>query len=83
VRSPAALADTTVAEPGGIPGISHGPRARSSPGSSADCAVSAMAERDNPEASGHLPDHFVEAAEAGGLTSSLPASDGDRVEASR
>jgi hypothetical protein len=42
-----------------------------------------MAERDNPEASGHLPDHFVEAAEAGGLTSSLPASDGDRVAASR
>jgi len=35
VRSPAALADTTVAEPGGIPGISHGPRARSSPASSA------------------------------------------------
>jgi hypothetical protein len=42
-----------------------------------------MAERDNPEASGHLPGHFVEAAEAGGLTSSLPASDGDRVAASR
>jgi hypothetical protein len=73
VRFPAALADTSVAEPGGIPGISHGPRARSSPASSADCAVSAMAKRDNPEASGHLAGHFVEAAEAGGLTSAIAA----------
>ena len=68
--------------PAAPPGISHGPRARSSPASSADCAVSAMAgARYAPEASGDLLGHFVEAAEAGGLTSGLAASDGDSVAA--
>jgi hypothetical protein len=37
--------------------------------------------RQAPEASGHLPGHFVEAAEAGGLTSGLAASDGDSLAA--
>ena len=55
-----------------------GRAARSSPVSSADCAVSAMAGAGQaPEASGDLPGHFIEAAEAGGLTSGLAASDGD------
>jgi hypothetical protein len=39
--------------------------------------------RQAPEASGDLPGHFVEDAEAGGLTSGLAASDGDSVAAFR
>ena len=70
--------------PAASPGISHGPRARSSPVSSADRAVSAMAgARQAPQASGHLPGHFAKAAEAGGLTSGLTASDGDSTAALR
>jgi hypothetical protein len=37
----------------------------------------------SPESSGDLPGHFVEAADAGGLTFGLAAPDGDSVAASR
>jgi len=84
VRSPALPAGAPVVGPAASPGISHGPRARSSPASSADRAVSAMAgarqARKHPAICQVTSSRPPRPA---GLTSGLAASDGDSVAASR